>query len=41
MTDNPRPAHDLVTRRDLIVRALMAIGLIAMALALLLVAQPT
>ena len=40
MADNRRPAHDLVTKRDLVVRGLMAIGLIAMALALLLAAQP-
>jgi hypothetical protein len=40
MAENQRPAHDLVTKRDLILRGLMAIGLIVMALVLLLAAQP-
>ncbi len=40
MTENERRAQDLLDRRDLIVRALSVVGLIAIALLTLLMIRP-
>jgi hypothetical protein len=40
MTENERRAQDVLTREDLVLRGVAAIGLIAMALLILLVVFP-